>query len=149
AVEEERLTRRKGSGDGVPWLAIDEVLRIARWSRKDVDAIVSSRSFFPPKYFRYPLAREAFYRFRRLIGTDQPIRDLMVVCQLAQNANAGELFRADEFLSDNGFRAGTPVFFANHHEAHALAALFFTDWDDALIYTADGVGDNVSYSIRE
>ena len=29
AVEEERLTRRKGSGYGVPWLAIDEVLRIA------------------------------------------------------------------------------------------------------------------------
>jgi carbamoyltransferase len=26
--------------------------------------------------------------------------------------------------------------------------LFFTDWDDALLYTADGVGDNVSYGIR-
>ena len=30
----------------------------------------------------------------------------------------------------------------------ALAALFHTDWDDALIYTADGIGDNISYSIR-
>jgi carbamoyltransferase len=38
--------------------------------------------------------------------------------------------------------------FANHHEAHGLAALFYTEWDDALVYTADGVGDNVSYSIR-
>jgi len=148
AVEEERLTRRKGSGDGVPWLAIDEVLRIAGWSRADVDVLVSSRSFFPPKYFKYPLPRELFYRFRRLIGTDQPIRDLMVVCQLAHNANAAELFRTEEFLADNGFRPRTPLHFANHHEAHALAALFFTDWDDALIYTADGVGDNVSYSIR-
>jgi carbamoyltransferase len=43
AVEEERLTRRKGSGEGVPWLAIDEVLRIAGWSRSDVDAIVAVR----------------------------------------------------------------------------------------------------------
>ncbi|MGO9700125.1 MAG: hypothetical protein ACLPX7_12800 [Xanthobacteraceae bacterium] len=29
AVEEERLTRVKGSGDGVSWLAVDEVLGIA------------------------------------------------------------------------------------------------------------------------
>jgi carbamoyltransferase len=29
-----------------------------------------------------------------------------------------------------------------------LAALFFTDWDDALVYTSDGIGDNVSYSMR-
>src|SRR5215475_2167823 len=58
AVEEERLTRRKGSGDGVPWLAIDEVLRIAGWTRNDVDAIVSTRSFFPAGYVRGPLYRE-------------------------------------------------------------------------------------------
>ncbi len=38
--------------------------------------------------------------------------------------------------------------FASHDEAHALASLFYTDWNDALLYTADGVGDNVSYSIR-
>lgn len=29
-----------------------------------------------------------------------------------------------------------------------MPALFCTDWDNALIYTGDGVGDNVSYSIR-
>ena len=32
--------------------------------------------------------------------------------------------------------------------AHALAALFYTDWNDALVYTSDGIGDNVSYSMR-
>src|SRR6185437_16677999 len=32
AVQEERLRREKGWGDDVPWLAIDEVLRIAGWS---------------------------------------------------------------------------------------------------------------------
>jgi carbamoyltransferase len=26
--------------------------------------------------------------------------------------------------------------------------LFFTDWNDALVYTSDGIGDNVSYSMR-
>jgi len=41
AVQEERLTREKGSG-GLPWLAIDEVLQIAGWTRRDVDAIAST-----------------------------------------------------------------------------------------------------------
>jgi hypothetical protein len=32
-VREERLQREKGWGNDVPWLAIDEVLRIAGWTR--------------------------------------------------------------------------------------------------------------------
>jgi carbamoyltransferase len=149
AVEEERLTRQKGSGNGVPWLAIDEVLRIAGWSRRDVDAIVATRSFFHWHYFRYPLYREIDYavrRWRRSPDTRQ--RDLMVHCQLRRTADTLSIFRADSFLAENGFRPDAEFAFANHHEAHALAALFFTDWNDALLYTADGVGDNVSYSIR-
>lgn len=148
AVEEERLTRVKGWGAGPPWLAVDEVLRIAGWSRRDVDAIVSSRGFFPPRYFRYPLHREAIYAIRRRLGTDKPLRDLMVHCQLQKTLDIKTIFRTADFLSDNGFRADTPLVFVNHHEAHALPTLFFTDWNDALLYTADGVGDNVSYSIR-
>ena len=38
------------------------------------------------------------------------------------------------------------MFFSNHHFTHALPSLFFTDWDDALLYTADGSGDHVYYS---
>jgi carbamoyltransferase len=149
AVEDERLTRLKGSGGGVPWLAIDEVLRIAEWSRRDVDAIVSTRSFFHWHYFRYPLFREIDYALRRLRRQpDTRQRDLMVHCQLRRTTDTLSVFRSDSFLAENGFRPDCRFAFANHHECHALATLFHTDWDDALIYTADGVGDNVSYSIR-
>jgi carbamoyltransferase len=148
AVDEERLVRRKGYGDGVPWLAVDEVLRIAGWSRGDVDAIVATRSFFPWQYLRYPFYKEWDYRLRQRLGRDQKLRDLMVHCQLRRTADARQLFRTEDFLADHGFRPDTVLSFANHHEAHALASLFYTDWDEALLYTADGVGDNVSYSIR-
>lgn len=148
AVEEERLTRVKGWGAGPPWLAVDEVLRVVGWSRRDVDVIVSSRGFFPPRYFRYPPHREAIYAIRRRLGTDKPLRDLMVHCQLQRTLDIETIFRTADFLSDNGFRPDIPLVFLNHHEAHALPALFFTDWDDALLYSADGVGDNVSYGIR-
>ena len=63
-------------------------------------------------------------------------------------ADSHQLFRDELFLAQAGFRAETKLHFVNHHEAHGLAALFYTDWDDALIYTADGIGDNVSYSVR-
>ena len=68
AVQEERLTRQKGSGDGVPWLAIDEVLRIAGWTRRDVDAIASTRAFYPAGYVRGPLYREIDHALRRWRG---------------------------------------------------------------------------------
>jgi predicted NodU family carbamoyl transferase len=50
--------------------------------------------------------------------------------------------------AQNGFRANAKRHFVNHHEAHGLGALFSTDWDDALIYTANGIGDKLSHSAR-
>ena len=148
AVQEERLTRLKGSGDGVPWLAIDEVLRIAGWTRRDVDAIASTRAFYPSTYLRLPLRRELDHAVRRWSGREPGLREMWRECQRQGTTDTGAIFAAARFLDLNGFRPDTKYHFANHHEAHALPALFFTDWQDALIVTADGIGDNVSYSMR-
>src|SRR5471032_1066961 len=64
AVQEERLRREKNWGNDVPWLAIDEVLRIAGWSRFDVEAIAAVRGPFPLHYFRFPLLRDIGYAVR-------------------------------------------------------------------------------------
>jgi carbamoyltransferase len=148
AVAEERLRREKGWGDDVPWLAIDEVLRIAGWSRFDVDAIATIRGIFPLHYFRFPPARDLYYAVRKAIGRERYNRDISHACTANGTTDARSLFRVDRFLQENAFRPDTQVHFANHHAGHALAALFHTDWDEALVYTADGIGDNVSYSIR-
>jgi carbamoyltransferase len=148
AVQEERLTRHKGSGDGVPWLAIDEVLRIAGWTRRDVDAIASTRAFYPAGYVRGPLYREIDHTLRRWRGKEPGLRELWRECQRQRTTDTPKVFATERFLAQNGFRADARYVFANHHEAHALPALFFTDWQDALLFTADGIGDNVSYSIR-
>jgi carbamoyltransferase len=148
AVQEERLTRLKGSGDGVPWLAIDEVLRIAGWTRRDVDAIASTRAFYPAAYLRAPLHKEIDHALRRWRGKEPGLRELWRECQRRRTTDTSAIFAAERFTELNGFRPDTHYFFANHHEAHALPALFFTDWQDALVFTADGIGDNVSYSLR-
>jgi carbamoyltransferase len=147
AVQEERLRREKGWGNDVPWLAIDEVLRIAGWTRNEVDVIAAIRGVFPLHYYSFPLSRDIYYTVRKHLGRERLNRDLSHAINRS-GKDADRLFRADRFLAENGFRADAQLHFVNHHEAHALAALFFTDWDDALIYTADGTGDNVSYSVR-
>src|SRR5207248_11494865 len=82
---------------------------------------------------------------RRLAGREKT-RELNVVLGKDPSRTAHDIFDTARFVSDLGLRPQTPVFFANHHFSHALPALFFTDWDEALIYTADGAGDQVSYS---
>jgi carbamoyltransferase len=147
AVAEERLRREKGWGDDVPWLAVDEVLRIAGWKRRDIDVLALIRGIFPLRYFRFPLTRDWYYRARKALGYERIKRDLSHAA-IRSGTAPERLFRHELFLAENGFRADAKVHFVNHHEAHALAALFHTDWDEGLIYTADGTGDNVSYSIR-
>jgi carbamoyltransferase len=148
AVSEERLTRIKGYGQSVPWLGIDEVLRIAGWSRNEVDAIALTRGFHPTYHLRVPLWRELRYAIERARGSGRDYRDLAILSRRFGSADTARIFHGERFLRDNAFRPETKIHFANHHEAHALAALFYTDWSDALIYTSDGIGDNVSYSMR-
>jgi carbamoyltransferase len=148
AVQEERLRREKGFGGNVPWLAIDEVLHIAGWTRRDVDVIAQIRGDYPAQYLRFGLFQDLHHTVQRWLGSERIRRDLTTLSYRSSIADPHRLFRGARFLEENAFRPDTPIYFANHHEAHALAALFHTDWNEALLYTADGVGDNVSYSIR-
>ncbi|HTT49393.1 MAG TPA: hypothetical protein VMG39_15500 [Pseudolabrys sp.] len=107
--------------------------------------IVSTRSFYHWSYLRYSLPKELSYAFRRMWGPDTLLRDIGRQCQLQRKRDALAIFRPEKFLADNHFRPDATFAFANHHEAHALPSLFYTDWDDVLIFTADGIGDNVIF----
>jgi carbamoyltransferase len=144
AVAEERLNRVKGSG-GFPEHSIAEVLRIAGVGRRDVDVVVCTRGFFRRRYFTYWRPHERLREgLRRLTGREKTREMNVVVGKLGRSAD--ELFDAAAFLADLGLRPDTRIFFSNHHFSHALPSLFFTDWDEALLYTADGSGDQVYYS---
>ncbi len=142
AVSLERLTRRKGDGKGVPLECIAEVLSIAGMSPADVDIVVSTRGTVPRRYLPH-LRRQTLEE-----SGDESSASLAEEMRKARAVNADGFFDSAMFRAEHGFRAGVPVRFANHHRAHALPALFFTQWPDALLYTADGGGDNVHYSHR-
>ena len=148
AVAEERLNRIKGWGGAIPWLSIDEALGIAGWSRNDVDAIALTRGVFPTQYYRLPLRWDLKYALDRRLDREQTHRNMVTIARRLGTSDSSSIFRRERFLEENSFRADTALHFVNHHEGHALAALFFTDWNEALVYTSDGFGDNVSYSMR-
>src|SRR5215510_8838113 len=97
---EERLTRRKGSGDGVPWLAIDEVLTIAGWRRIDVDAIALTREFVPPRYLHYAPYKQIDYAVRGLFGRGPKLRQVWRHCQRHHTISTLTLFNAKKFLKE-------------------------------------------------
>ena len=148
AVALERLTRRKIDGGRVPDEAIDECLAIAGRARRDVDALVLGRGTFPSRYYNHLSGGRALERgFRIAVGREKHKTMEREMVRYGR-IDSESMFDAARFLGDYGFRAGIPVRFFNHHLAHALPTLFHTDWNDALLYTADGGGDNVQYSQR-
>jgi carbamoyltransferase len=147
AVQQERLTRRKGAG-GQPVEAVEEVLAIAGLRPAEIDVLVLSRAHYPIRFFTgfspYKRLEDGVNRF---FGKHRN-RDVVDEMRRVGTGSADAVFDTAAYLDYLGLRPGIPVFFGNHHFAHGLSALFHTDWDDALIYTADGCGDNVHYSHR-
>ncbi len=144
AVQRERLIRKKKAG-GSPKECVDEVLSIGGLNRRDVDVVVFSRAEFTRSLFK-----TGFFRKIRdgLKGKSTINRDLSTVMIKAGTSCPSDVLDILALLQFYDLPLMAEVMFSNHHYAHALPALFFTDWGEALLYTADGAGDNVNYSHR-
>ena len=148
AIQLERLTRRKIDGGRIPGEAIDACLDVVGAGRADVDAVALGRAVFPWHYFNhFSGGRWVEGKVRQALGK-QKQKSMERELIRARRTDAAGIFNVERFRSEQGFRADIPVTFYNHHRAHALPTLFHTDWDEALLYTADGGGDNVQYSHR-
>jgi len=154
AVPLERITRNKNDGGCYPSPAVVEALAQAGITRKQVGAVVMGRDgqfWESGGYIQAPpFIQGANWHLRNLhhrLCHGGRTRELVWHARHSRKS-ADSLFNARRFCMEHDFPQKPRLFFFNHHFAHALGALFHTDWDDALIYTADGRGDNVSYSHR-
>ena len=150
AIHLERLTRRKIDGGRVPEESIDECLGIAGVHRNDIDAVVLGRGKFPSQWYTHfgPHKRFIDQKIHRLILGKEKRRWMPEELYRAGHSNSLEIFDTPLFRKTFGLAPDTDIQFYNHHFAHALPALFYTNWDEALLYTSDGGGDNVQYSHR-
>jgi carbamoyltransferase len=148
AVQLERLTRRKGDGSEYPDRCIEEVLAIAGATRKDIDVIGVSRCEFPTIFYRNIRGvRWIGEQYRKYIKK-RTSRYMVNEFLRYNTARIDDIFNIAKFRRASRLNDETKIYFYNHHESHALATLFYTDWDNALLVTADAGGDSVNYSYR-
>ncbi|HMA71439.1 MAG TPA: carbamoyltransferase C-terminal domain-containing protein [Xanthobacteraceae bacterium] len=147
AVQLERLTRVKGDGS-YPHLSIEEALGIVGATLRDVDVLAISRSDFPVQYFlhfrRWRWLREQW----RTHVEGKKLRSMTRETRRANTPHAEDFFDVASMRRDHGLRDDAVVHFYNHHLAHALPAVFYTEWGNALLVTSDGGGDTVNHSHR-
>ncbi|HTS92768.1 MAG TPA: carbamoyltransferase N-terminal domain-containing protein, partial [Stellaceae bacterium] len=144
AVQRERLTRRKKDG-GPPVDCVTEALSLAGISAGEVDVVVFQRANFPRALYKTDPIRRLRDRLR---GEGDAVRNLSVAMAKGGTSAPADVLDIPAVLDLYGLPGGVEVTFANHHWSHSLPALFFSDWDDALLYTADAAGDGVNYSQR-
>lgn len=139
AVALERMTRIKCDGNRFPDEAVEECLATDGLSRGDVDVLVMPRLDYPAQYFEGYAWWDVF----------RPSDHRSVLRQTLYRRDPQQRFFDDRrYLDNHGFAPTSRIAFYNHHLAHALTALFHTEWQDAVLYTADGGGDRVFYSAR-
>ena len=154
AVQLERLTRIKTDGDRIPNEAIDEVLEIANISKSKVTDICLSRNRYPFEWFEFKKSslhyakRQTENFFRSLTGKRYILTSTKEM-KRTNSSNLLDLFNQRKFLEEHGFDDKANLYFYDHHFAHVLPCLFHNpDWEDALLYSADGGGDTGYYSFR-
>jgi len=147
AVSQERITRRKNDGCRLPLEAMQHALGVAGVSRRQIDGVALMHSFFPEKYFRREsLAKEVEARLvrvrRRFQGDERQmnVNDLLKRIT-GRGGGIGPYFRRGDFLRELGLRPDAQVRFFDHHATHAMAAAWYSGFDDCAVLTIDGVGE--------
>jgi carbamoyltransferase len=163
AVGEERLSRVKFHM-GFPFRALEESLRIAGITARDVGAVAlaTRRLIFPgtPEYnalffnrdlrtvrandyFNHPrLKPKAKLFFDLFMGNLTSSRQRLSPREFAREAERMTVERQKQCLADLGFKHAETVSY-EHHLCHAASAAYLSGKDDALVITLDGAGDGL------
>ncbi len=133
AAQEERFTRKKHDSS-YPKNAINFVLQFANLSLSEVDQIV---------FYEKP-----FLKFERLLETYVAFapRGFASFSQAMPIWIKEKLFQKNLLLNklkehDNRYISDKNIFFSDHHLSHAASAFFPSPFEEAIILTADGVGE--------
>ena len=133
ASQEERFTRKKHD-PSYPYNAIEFVLNYANIKLNDVDQII---------FFEKP-----FLKFERLLETYVAFapKGFKSFCMAMPVWLNNKLFQKkmlfDELKRhDENFKDDKKIYFSDHHLSHAASAFFPSPFNEAIVLTADGVGE--------
>ncbi len=133
AAQEERFTRKKHDPN-YPYNAINFVLNFAKLKLSDVDQIV----FFEKPFLKFERLLETYVAFapRGFVSFAKAMPIWIKEKLFQKNLLFNKLKEHDlDYKSDQN------IFFSDHHLSHAASAFFPSPFDEAVILTADGVGE--------
>ena len=133
AAQEERFTRKKHD-PGYPYNAIEFVLKYANLKLSEVDQIV----FFEKPFLKFERLLETYVAFapRGFISFTKAM-PLWIREKLFQK----NLLFSKLKKHDQNYKSEKNIFFSDHHLSHAASAFFPSPFDEAIVLTADGVGE--------
>ncbi len=133
AAQEERFTRKKHD-PSYPNNAINFVLEYSNLKLSEVDQIV----FFEKPFLKFERLLETYVAFApKGFGSFCKAMPIWIKDKLFQkNLLFNKLKEHDEnFISDEN------IYFSDHHLSHAASAFFPSPFKEAVVLTADGVGE--------
>jgi carbamoyltransferase len=133
AAQEERFTRIKHD-PSYPHNAINFVLKYANLKLSEIDQIV---------FFEKP-----FLKFERLLETYVAFapKGFVSFAKAMPLWIKEKLFQKNLLFNklknhDQNYKSEKNIFFSDHHLSHAASAFFPSPFDEAVVLTADGVGE--------
>ena len=133
AVQEERFSRIKHDSS-YPFHSINFLLKYSKLKLSDIDCVV---------FYEKP-----FLKFERLLETYVAFapKGFLSFCKAMPIWLGEKLFQKKLILNylktnDPNFNNENKIFFSEHHLSHAASAFFPSPFQEAVVLTADGVGE--------
>ncbi len=133
AAQEERFTRKKHDPD-YPQNAINFVLNYTKLKLSEVDQIV----FFEKPFLKFERLLETYVAFapKGFVSFSKAIPLWIKEKLFLKNLLFKKLKEHDQ-----NYKSDENIFFSDHHLSHAASAFFPSPFDEAVVLTADGVGE--------
>ena len=133
AAQEERFTRKKHD-PSYPHNAIEFVLKYASLRLSEVDQIV----FFEKPFLKFERLLETYVAFapKGFVSFSKAMPLWIKEKLFQKNLLFNKLKEHDK-----NYKSDENIFFSDHHLSHAASAFFPSPFNEAIILTADGVGE--------
>tara|TARA_B100000900_G_scaffold414960_1_gene443224 strand:- start:39 stop:2006 length:1968 start_codon:yes stop_codon:yes gene_type:complete len=133
AAQEERFTRKKHDSS-YPYNAIEFVLNFANLNLSKVDKII----FFEKPFLKFERLLETYVAFApKGFASFSKAMPIWIKEKLFQK---NLLFNKLK-THDQSYKSDENIYFSDHHLSHAASAFFPSPFKQAIVLTADGVGE--------
>ena len=133
AAQEERFTRKKHDAS-YPQNSIEFVLKYSNLKLSEVDQIV----FFEKPFLKFERLLETYVAFapKGFVSFAKAMPIWIKEKLFQKNLLFNKLKKHDQ-----NYKSDENIFFSDHHLSHAASAFFPSPFDEAVVLTADGVGE--------